>query len=168
MNPESIWLDVAASVQGQVEDEAVSEAFEVYQAELARVRLADRVGDVQITLVGGRVLDGRLVGGSRIHDHLVLSMDPMTSAAVRTDAVLFVRGSRARLHPDDEEDPQRLTMWLRDLGYLPIRLLLADGSTLEGILRSVAADHVELEMRGRGEEWAVPLSAVDAWLVADG
>lgn len=160
---ERLWQDAAAAVAADVEDDAVTEAYEVYRAEVARARLVDRAGDVQVTLASGTVLRGRSMPALAVEDCLVLRTTDGVEAVVPTAAVMIVRGGAPRLRPESAEQPPRLTTWLREREGALLRVQLRDGTRWQAVLVAVASDHVVLHLPGQGERIAVATAAVELW-----
>ena len=155
-----LWQDAVAMVEGELSDDAVSEAYEVYRAELARSRLADRVGDLEVMLAGGVVLRGRLVVDEPVADCLILGTPEGERWAVAASAVMTLRGGATGLRPEQEDAPSRLTSILRGEERSVVEVCLRDGQRWQSTLLAVAGDHLVLARSS--EEVLVPFSAVAA------
>lgn len=167
MDAERLWRDAEAIVQRDVDAQAREEAFEVFVAESARMRLVDRSGAVSLWLTCGAIVHGTLEDGFPIAEHLVLRGHVGDEIVVPSSAVVMLRGSLGALRPEDIPRMRERTVasWLRALwveGAI-IRILLSDGQRHSGTLGRVAADHVELIGTDESERFVIPFSSVQMW-----
>lgn len=163
---DAIWAEAAAGVQADVDADVRAEAFEVYMAEAARMRIHDRRGPARLTLRCGAVLIGDLAGDG---PGSIAGMIEMREASGRRllvgeAAIMTLTGTAAVLH-DEAVRRLRPTLSARlretwQLGGL-VRVLLADGRWVAGDIVQVGADHVELAEGG--ESVVIPFGAVEAW-----
>lgn len=162
---DGLWQEAAAGLQSSLDADLRDEAYEVFVAEAARCRLADRAGPARVTLRCGVVLGGELEPQTddAVDEHLVLVGADGGTRLVRAAAVVSLTGSRPSLRPEGDRVPRSLTSWLRETWSTDevIRLLDGSGRWAVGRLGFVGADHVEL---AHGENRTlVPLTAVEAW-----
>lgn len=150
--PDPAWLDgdAAARLAAEVRDDLDGEVAERVRAQWARTRWGDRYQEaagrtVAVGLLGGHAVRGLAVDGGR---DWVSLRSGATTVVVRAAAVLTVDGlpdvadpgggsPRADLPPGHA---LRSVMAARR----PLRLLLVDGSSLEGSLVRVGADAVDV------------------------
>ena len=162
---EGLWQEAAAGVQSSLDAELRDEAHEVFVAEAARCRMADRVGRARVSLRCGVTLDGELAPDSddAIEDHLVMTDEAGVSLLVPVAAIAAMTGSRPALRPEGQGRTRSLASWLRELWSTdePIRLVDGSGRWVVGRLRYVGADHVEV-VSGESAR-VVPLVSVEAW-----
>lgn len=163
---DDIWLEALAGVQADLDAQVRGDAYEVFVAEAARCRLADRAGSAHVRLRSGQAVDGVIAAQGResIDGHLWLIDANGRSVLVAAAAVLVVTGTRPGLREESEDQPTSLGSWLRDAWSLDARLLalLADGSWAGDRLVHVGADHVDLS--SGGSILSVPWTAVEAWV----
>jgi hypothetical protein len=161
---EGVWLEAAAGIQSGLDADLRAEAFEVYVAEAARMRMQDRVGTVRLSLRCGHAIEGEITGDDAIGAHLRLRDDSGRHLVVPVGSITRMSGSRPG--PRIEGGDRTVTSWLRErwaVGDL-LRLLTRDGTWIVGALTHVGADHVDVVVGG--ETTTVPLEAVDAWSLA--
>ena len=167
MDAERLWRDAEAIVQCDVDAQAREEAYEVFVAESARMRLVDRVGPVDLWLTCGAIVHGTLEDGFPIAEHLALRGHVGDEIVVPCSAVVMLRGSVAALRPEDAPKMRERTVasWLRALWAegAVLRILLSDGQHRSGALGRVAADHVELIGTDESEPFVIPFSSVQMW-----
>lgn len=164
---EGMWQEAAAIVEAELADDAMAEAFEVYRAEIARSRLIDHTGSVQVTLVGGAVVRGLLLGESPVADCLYVHGIDGPHWLIPVAEVLMLRGGVPRLRPEVEGEQRRLTSWLRDHEAEVIWVRMRDATHRRGVLDAVASDHVILTLAGEDAQVRVPVRAVEAWGVTE-
>ena len=147
-----------------------ADAYDLFMAEAARVRLLERAGQARVILRSGVVLSGQLrtADDESVLGLLDLLTDDGRRLRVSSDAVTALVGASAALR--DESGTRRattLTTRLRETWAAGsrIRTLLRDAGWIEGVIVLVAADHVEL--LADGERWVIPFGAVDAWDLAE-
>ncbi len=157
-----LWLEAAARVAAGLDDDTRAEAAEVYAAEAARCRLADRTGQVLLRLQGGHVVQGRLVPDEPIADHLVVDAGRWALVPVR--AVLSSTGSRPALRAEAGPRDRSAASVLRDLWFedAVLTVLGTDGATHRGSLCFVGADHVDVGTSGGPV--TLPSTAIAAYL----
>lgn len=158
-----VWLEAAARVQSDLDAEARQEAREVFVAEAARCRLADRVGDVRLTLRCGTAVDGVLVAEEPVAGHLTLRDASGRHHVIPAAAVVTMRRSRTALRPEGADEATPITQWLREAWAVheAIRLLDSAGTSRTGVVSFVGADHVELH--DSADSVVIPLAAVEMW-----
>jgi len=165
---DGVWLEAGAAAQAAADTELRLDAFEVYQAEAARSRLADRIGWATVTLLCGAVLVGEVGRGQSPAPEgtLLVRRSDGSVLVVPVNAVAGVVGSSAGLR-DEGERPVSLASLLRECWatQAPVRLLLPDGQWTAGIIVFVGADHVELHQEDQNV--AIPYAAVQAWNLGD-
>ncbi len=160
------WLDALSVVRSDVEVQTRDDAAEVFVAEAARVRLADRHGPARLVLRSGTVLSGVLRGDGEVVMGVLQLDDDDRYALVRRTACLRIVGSTPTLRPDGSGPrPRTLASVLRDWWSAAdaVRVLCADGTWLDGPLRMVGNDHAVLE--AGGVPIVLPFDGVDAWTV---
>ncbi len=167
MDAERTWQDAAAVVEGELQVEAVEEAYEVYVAEAARTRLTDREGPGLLRLSTGSVIEGEVVVDDPIHDHLQVRLATGDIAVVPLTALICLRGTRPSLRREAREETRTLTSWLRScwLAGVRMRAVTVDGLAWSGTISHVAADHVAL-VDDADDCWLIGLASVEHWLVA--
>lgn len=171
MDPLRLWAEAEAIVQAEADADLVDEAYEVFLAEAARLRLADRRGAVRLQLRCGLPVEGALVDDLRVRGHLSVTTASGGVVLVATHAIAVLEGSsrglRVECAPDAASD-LTLTSWLREAwraGAL-VRVTCGDGLVRVGVLRWVGADHAELFGADGVHEWVVPYDSVEAWALA--
>ena len=164
---DDIWLEALAGVQADLDAQVRGDAYEVFVAESARCRLADRTGSAHLRLRSGQAFDGVIASQGRetIEGHLWLIDENGRSVLIAAAAVLVITGTRPGLR--EESGVQlgtSLGSWLRDAWSLDARVLalLSDGSWAGDRLVHVGADHVDLS--SSGNVLSVPWTAVEAWV----
>lgn len=182
-----MWLEAAATVEGELRAEVVDEAYEVYVAEAGRTRLVDREGPARLHLRSGTLIAGDVVRHEPVAGHLRVRLLAGEDVVVPTTALVAVHGTRprlrseARLRSEEETAPglpdrrpdglkdarpegRSVSSWLRAcwLSGLPLRVGTVDGATWAGTLAAVGADHVAL-LDAAGEEWLLPFASVEYW-----
>jgi len=155
---------------GVVTDDHVrDEAFELFAAEAARTRLADRAGNVRIVLRSGRVLVGELGTAEQVAGHLRLVDGRGRQLLVAVDAISTIRGSSTALRDEETAERSRsLASMLRETWALGERLqvLLHTGEWIGGAIRLVASDHLELVVGA--DDCVIPFAASEAWGLGPG
>jgi 3',5'-cyclic AMP phosphodiesterase CpdA len=163
---EGMWLEAAAGLQSELDADVRTEAFEVFVAEAARVRIEDRRGPARLVVRSGVVLTGDLAdaGQDALAGLLELLLDSGRRLLVPIDALVTMTGAPVRLQVDEPAGIRpTLASRLREAWQLgeQVRVLLSDGRWLSGPIVLVGSDHVEL---GAGLQSAIiPFGAVDAW-----
>ncbi|MDI1290493.1 MAG: hypothetical protein PSX37_11165 [bacterium] len=140
------------------------DAFELFAAEAARVRLEDRTGDVRVVLRSGHILIGELSTSDVVSDHLELLDTRGRQLLVSTNAISVMHGSSAALRDEASGGASRsLASRLRETWSAGgrLRVLLASGEWLGGAIVLVASDHVELAIGGY--PCVIPFAAGQAW-----
>lgn len=180
MDPLRIWWEAAAEVESELAAEVAEEAYEVFVAEAARVRLVDRRGHVRVHLHSGASVAGDLLVDVDMAEHLAIREASGATSLVTVSAIVSMRGSHVVLRPTDPDGAspgssldQRGTSigsWLRRIGQegAVIRVLLRDGVVIVGTVEMVARDHVELVELGSAESVVVPFAAVECWTIPPG
>ena len=172
MSWESRLFDLFDDLEQQAEAlhlaERDAEVAELARAEYAEVALASRVHascglDVELAILGGTTLRGRLARAGR--DWCLVAVTPPVGqvALIPLRAVVAVRGLSARAVPEAARPlPDRLGMGsvLRRLAEdgEPVVVLGTDGSTRHGAVQRVGADF--LELAGDSGTVVVPFGAV--------
>jgi hypothetical protein len=151
--PERLWLEAAAGVQSDVDASLRDEAREVYVAEAARTTLASRSGHAVVTLRSGVVLKGQVVD-ARVR--------PVPNGFIAIESVVTVSGTTPRLVQEDGSLPL-LGSLVREAWSVgeSVRLLLADGRWVPGVIAFVGADHVDIA--SGDARLTIPLGSVEAW-----
>jgi hypothetical protein len=164
---DGVWLEAGAAAQAAADTELRLDAFEVYQAEAARSRLADRIGWATVALRCGTVLVGDL-GGSSAHapdGMLVLRRSDKAVLVVPVWAIVDISGSSAGLR-DETARPLSFSALLRDCWTEQAQVrLLRDGHWVGGTIVFVGSDHVELHQVDGTV--AIPFASVQAWDLGD-
>jgi len=153
------------------DDDIPGDAFELFMAEAARVRLSERTGDVLITLRSGTRLAGHLVAAESeaVDRHIHLVERSGRCVLVATDSVVSIVGAVTELRDESPgEVPRSLRSRLRGAWASGCRVsaLLQDARWINGSIVIVAADHMELSVGDQA--WVVPYSAVEAWDLTSG
>ena len=165
MHPDDPWLEAAASLQSELDAQVRGEAYEVFVAESARGRMADRVGIVSIRTRSGRMLDGELQPSAddRVAGHVAVRDSAGRLLLIAEGAVVTMAGSRPGLRPEGHVRESSLASWLRESWQADdlIEALTGDGRWCTGRVRHVGADHVDLVSDGCTTTLAV--AAVEAW-----
>lgn len=170
MDPLRLWAEAESIVQAEADADLVDEAYEVFLAEAARLRLLDRRGAVRMQLRCGVHVEGDLSDMLRVRAHLGVITPSGGVVLVATRAIAVLEGSSRGLRSECAADPESevtLTSWLREAwraGAL-LRVTCGDGLVRVGVLRWVGADHVELLGAGGDDAWVVPCDSVEAWTV---
>jgi hypothetical protein len=167
---DDLWLEALAGVQAELDAQLRGDAYELFVAESARCRLADRTGPARVRLRCGRVFDGEIGGQDleSIDGHLWLIEATGRRLLIRSTAVLTITGARPGLRDEAEATvAASLGSWLRDAWSLDDRLLalLCDGSWAGDRLVHVGADHVDVSNAPNAPTvTTVPWAAVQAWV----
>lgn len=158
---EAVWLEAEAGVQSELDAEVRSDAFEVFMAEAARMRIQDRIGRARIVLRCGVWLDGDIAGDDVIVGHLCLRERSGRRLVVPVSSITTATGSRPGRREDGAE--RTVSSWLREAWAAGdrLQLLTRDGRWIAGRLAHVGADHVDLV--GEPDAVTVPFTAVDAY-----
>lgn len=170
MDPHRLWAEAESIVQAEADADLVDEAYEVFLAEAARLRLVDRRGAVRIQLRSGIHIEGDLSDMLRVRAHLGVTTTSGSVVLVATRAVAVLEGSSRGLRSECAADPESdvtLTSWLREAwraGAL-LRVMCGDGLVRVGTLRWVGADHAEFVGADGDHAWVVPYDSVEAWAV---
>ena len=155
--------EAAALVQADHDADLRSEAREVFLAEAARCRLADRHGRGQVLLRCGVLLDGEWCPQERIAGFVtLLGLDGRRQLAAE-QAIVLVTGTRSALRVESTGREATLGQWLReawDDGDI-LRALDARGGWHAGPVAFVGADHVVIETDTGAV--ALPTGTVQAW-----
>ena len=156
-----LWLEAHARAQSGVDADTREEAYEVFLAEAARCRLADRVGAAAWQLRSGVMIRGRQAHAA-VEGHLALTTEDGSDLLVSVAAVVIVTGGSPALRREGTVG-QTLSSCLREAWGegRTIRVLLTDGAWRTGELDFVGADHVTL--RAEDALVTVPLVAAEAW-----
>jgi hypothetical protein len=166
MDAERLWWEAATAVEVELETEVVEEAYEVHVAEVARARLADRVGPARLRLRSGVFVEGDVVADEAIEGHLRVQLASGEVAVVPLAGLIALRGTRPRLRREDVRDGSgTLSSWLRRcrLAGLRMRACTVDGLSWSGTLSTVGADHVGL-VDESGECWLICITSVECWV----
>jgi hypothetical protein len=160
---DAIWLEAAARVSAELDEDTRAEARDLLAAEAARCRLVDRDGWVTVRLVGGHLLEGSLIPEESVADHLWVEGRVAGLVAVRS--VLGITGGRPRLRDEPGRLERTLSAALRQrwMAGDSIRVLRVDGGVHLGVPTFVGADHVDLH--GDTGELTLPFASVAAWLM---
>ncbi|MCX6433626.1 MAG: hypothetical protein NTX29_12885 [Actinobacteria bacterium] len=165
MYPDDPWLEAAAGLQVELDAQVRDEAYEVFVAESARVRMVDRVGEVTLLLRCGQAIEGELrpPDDNSVAGHLTVVEDSGRLLLVPDAAVVTMTGSRPGLRSEGRDPARTLGSWLREAwqGDDLVAGLLCDGSWINGRVAHVGADHVDLVSGGCSTTIAV--IAVEAW-----
>jgi hypothetical protein len=163
--PERLWLEAAAGVQSDVDASLRDEAREVYVAEAARTTLASRSGRAVVTLRSGVVLKGQVVD-ARVrpvpNGFVAIEVADGRVLLVLVASVVTVSGTTPRLVQEDGSLPL-LGSLVREAWSVgeSVRLLLADGRWVPGVIAFVGADHVDIA--SGDARLTIPLGSVEAW-----
>jgi hypothetical protein len=164
--PEGVWLEAAAGIQAEIDEELRADAREVFVAEAARTRLSDRGGRVRIATRSGGVLVGRLMAPLGPEGTLSLLQSDGRVLNVACPAIVLVTGVASGLR--DESGPSTMTLgaYLRECWAVDddLRVLASDGRWFTGTVVFVGADHCDLDCAG--EVVTVPFTAMEAWQIA--
>lgn len=165
---EQLWLEAAARVQVDLDDDLRADARELFVAEAARTRMTDRTGRVRIALRSGAILEGRLLAPFGPDGSASLMQSDGRILHVRCDAVVVMTGARAGLRDEEASPSTSMAAYLRDAWSAGevVRALLCDGRWICGRVAFVGADHVDLDVTG--ELLTIPFGALEAWQVAPG
>jgi len=163
---ESAWHDLVADLAAREAAEVRDDAVEVYLAEAARARLAERTGEAVVHLVTGRRVRGRLVASS-VHGCLRVVAD-RDDLLVPQDAIVRIDGSRGGLRHEGQGLPWTIGSWLRAIhaGGGLVQVVLRDATTVAGSPTFVGGDHVEIEVfdtAGARAVIVVPFAAAVTW-----
>ena len=165
MHPDDPWLEAAAGLQAELDTQVRDEAYEVFVAESARGRMADRVGLVSIRVRCGRVLEADMQpnGDEAVAGHITVRESGGRLLLIAEGAVVTMAGSRPGLRPEGQVRESSLASWLREAWQADdlVSALMGDGRWCTGRVAHVGADHVDLVSAGRSTTLAVP--AVEAW-----
>lgn len=168
VDPQRLWAEAEAIVQADADADLVDEAYEVFLAEAARLRLVDRRGAVRLQLRCGRHVEGSLLDDLRVGAHLGVSTPSGGVVLVATQAIAVLEGSSQGLRAEcasDAASDVTLTSWLREAwrqGVL-LRVTCGDGLVRVGVLRWVGADHAEFLGADGVHAWVVPYASAEAW-----
>jgi hypothetical protein len=155
--------DAAALVQAEHDADLRSDAREVFLAEAARCRLADRQGRGQVLLRCGVRLDGEWCPHERIVGCVTLLGPDGRRQLVAEEAIVLVTGTRSALRVEATGREATLGRWLReawDDGDI-LRALDASGGWHAGPVAFVGADHVAIETDMGAV--VLPTGTVQAW-----
>ncbi len=165
MDRKDDWRELAAALAAERDADMRDEAYEVFVAEAARLRLVDRTGPVSLLLRCGHVIDGALDGSSspRIVDHLTVRELGGRILHVSSAAIVTATGSHPGLRREYEVPGRTLTGWLRDAWQADawVAALTCDRRWVCGRPLRVGADHVDLAQHG--QVVTIALAAVEAW-----
>ena len=164
MYPDDPWLEAAASLRVELDVQVRDEAYEVFVAESARGRMADRVGEVTLLLRCGQAVEGELrADDDSVAGHLIVAEPSGRLMLVPDTAVVTMAGSRPGLRPEGRDRERTLGSWLREAWQADdvVAALRCDGRWCTGRVRHVGADHVDLVSDGCTTTLAV--AAVEAW-----
>lgn len=158
--------DPFAALPARSDADVRADAFELFMAEAARVRMTERTGPARVELRSGAVIVGALVppDADAVERHLLVVDRAGRRLLVFVDAVTALVGASAALRDESSARPVRtLASRLRECwtSGSRLRVMMRDGRWIDGAIALVAADHVELIVSG--ERWVVPFRAAEAW-----
>lgn len=160
---EGLWMEAAAGLQSDLDSQLRGEAYEVFVAEASRCRFVDRKGSIRVALRCGLVVVGVVADGiDRPPGTMAVRDGAGALLLLPHEAVLQMSGSRPCLRDESDTAPT-LAALLRESWSLaaPIRLLLADGRWIGGVIDFVGGDH--LDLRTADGPLSIPFLAVEAW-----
>jgi hypothetical protein len=160
MRWDALFVDLEAQAAAIDEAERAAEVDERTRGEVGALQVVDRArasigAPIRSWLRGGHAAHGHL--GRVGPDWLLLTDDAGLDTVVALDAMVLIRGlGRYSATPDTAgvvESRLGLRHVLRGLvrDRAPVRLLLADGSTLDATIDRVAADFVEVALHPAAE-----------------
>ncbi len=160
------WQYHLAMMQSEPTTPLRAEAFEVFMAEAARVRLHERSGPARVHLRSGAVIAGELASPAdgAVEGHVLLVDDQGRHLLIPVASLSALVGASTALRDESRRGrPRSLSSCLRDCWAAGerLRVLLEDGRWIDGVIALVAADHVELTVGG--ERWVIPFAAGQAW-----
>ena len=150
MRWDALFADLEATVEAQERLEYETEVADQARAEYAAVRLVDRIRaqlgqSMTCQLVDGRRLEGTV---DDVGPHWLLLGTALGQVLAPVHALAAVDGLGRSVALPDGEVGRRLGLGvvLRGLAVrrVPVRLTLADRTTLTGTVDRVGADHLEL------------------------
>ena len=160
------WQFHLSMMQSEPTTPLRAEAFEVFMAEAARVRLHERCGPARVHMRSGTVIAGELASPAdgAVEGHVLLVDDEGRHMLLPVASVSAVVGASVALR--DESTRRRARSFascLRDCWAAGerLRVLLEDGRWIDGVIALVASDHVELSVGD--ERWVIPFVAGQAW-----
>lgn len=168
---ESLFADLEAGLDAARAQDLRDEVAELTRAELAQVRLADRLRAARATgarlvLRDGQTVDGLVVDAAR--EWVLLAPDGVRRALVPIGAVAAVVGLGPHAAPGPGDSERRLTLGhaLRAVARdrTPVRVDAA-GVSVAGRLERVGADHVDVTASHAARGAAGWTFAFDALLV---
>ena len=160
MRWEQLFADLEAQAHAVAQHERATEAGELARAEVARLRLVDRLGPAVGTVVSVRCPGGVSITGVAVRvgpDWLLIDEQNGREVVVRLGAVLTVGGlGRTSSSPDRVDRVGArlgLASVLRGLARdrSPVRLHLVDATMVDGSLDRVGADFVEVAVHPAAE-----------------
>jgi hypothetical protein len=143
------------------DDDVREEAAELREAEEARVRLVDRLGDATVHLIDGSVRRGRLDSGrERIADHLVLRISGADPVLVPVRAVVWVSGSSSMARDENAGRERSVASVLREWRAVGLTVCVdLPGHRVEGRIVGVGADHLTTDGADRMTR-SIPYAAI--------
>lgn len=155
--------DVAAVVQAEEDADLRAEAREVFLAEAARCRLADRHGSGRVLLRCGVGLDGAWCPHERVAGFVSVDGADGRRYLLTADAIVLVVGTQSALRDESSVRETTIGQWLREAwsdGH-PLRALDASGSWHAGAIAFVGADHAVIDTDSGPV--LLPTGSVEAW-----
>lgn len=162
-DPDAAWREAVDSARADIEADLRADAHEMFVAEAARIRLADRPGPGRVFLRCGHVLSGDILTSGGVDDAVVVAAAAGGRWLVPRAAVVRATGLGAGLRDEAVSSVARtLPSVLREAWAAgdSLLLLLCDGTRLAGHVTLVGADHLDASVDG--ERITVPYSAIDA------
>lgn len=155
--------DAAALIQAEQDADVRAEAREVFVAEAARCRLADRHGRGQVQLRCGVRLEGEWCPEEPVVGFVPVLGDDGRQHLVAERAIAVVTGTQSGLRVEPPARGRTLGQWLREAwedGH-PLRALDACGAWHRGPIAFVGADHAVLDTDTGAV--VLPFATVQVW-----
>lgn len=158
-----LLIDLAALIQTEQDADLRAEAREVFLAEAARCRLADRHGAGRVLLRCGVGLEGAWTAEEPVAGYVCMLGPEGRRHVVAVDAIVLVVGTQSALRVETSSRETTLGQWLREAwadGDV-VRALDASGCTHAGPVGFVGADHVVIDTESGPV--VLPTGTVQAW-----
>ena len=155
--------EAAALIQAEQDADVRAEAREVYLAEAARCRLADRHGRGQVLLRCGVRLEGEWRPQEPVAGFVLMLDGEGRQHLVAERSIVVVTGTQSGLRVEPPVRERTLGQWLREAwedGH-PLRVLDASGDWHCGAIAFVGADHAVLSTDGGSV--VLPYGTVQVW-----
>jgi hypothetical protein len=163
---EGLWLEAAARLQADLDDDVRSQARELFVAEASRTRLQDLGGSVRVTLRSGTVVAGSLMARFGPDATMAVMKADGRILHVVCASVVVMTGAPVGMRDEQESRVLTLAACLRESWAAgdAVRVLLCDGRWVAGTVAFVGADH--LELGGDDDHATIPFTALEAWQIA--